>query len=837
MAAQKLKVSATIDFLHLADYPMDQSGRDQTLITRLTRTIQLADLAPVPGPLHSVLQDEQGNLYYTDEINHILASLNPYGDMRWYRKGPADLRYPRGFDLGAVTVDGATIPCVAVCDSWNRRIRFLDREGAGLADWIAAGENAFREPLDIRFLGGLPDGPEACCWLVLDRGHHCLFVLRLNGGLIGKIGRAFAESLEDQWSFLFATSGTSVPLADLVSGQAAYDPAFMPSRLFGASAEAVFIWQPNYRRLKQVFWGNLLPYWMELPRGMDCIAADGRGLQLYDFQTNTIRAFDLQRGRWRSTRISGTPIPSGRSSTEIWLQQGARVQHFVCDFGAETDPAGKNGAPQAAAHDAWVPVLSSPSSEGLTARILELKDVLQNLILLGERAHCLSDAQRFDVGCLEEVSGALQGIRSRYLEIFSEMEEFAALQYPAFLKTLHLRLLDPHAANAALFRQASAPIQRDAAELSAVFAELVCFRDNAGLANLAVQLASECAPEVPARWHALMEQFLDTSLEAMMKLAPWSWMVSAAEALDAPAVLMKKLEHDPCAWRFITRPPARSRRHLCELDRIYLGDPHRNAPVQPADLAHYRGQGILVTLQGTGKIMRLDEQGVNLGAFAAEILTQKPLRQPFGIAVDENGRVWLSEPASRCVRILDPTAGSLVSLDEWAKVPTKLIRPFGIHHAGGGTMLIADMNRNRVLAVSRVGEISVLTDRTGTTAGAFRTPASFCDADAGDAVWITDLRNHRLQKLRLDGTPLQQIGRPGLGRGCLYMPRFCAQFEDGAIVVCQWACTRELVLFSPDGEEMETVPLDYAPGGMLVHQGNLMACAASGDHVHVYRRA
>lgn len=56
-----------------------------------------------PVVLHTLLRDESGNFYYSDELNHVVASLDHEGKVRWFRgdKGSecGAFRYPRGLAL------------------------------------------------------------------------------------------------------------------------------------------------------------------------------------------------------------------------------------------------------------------------------------------------------------------------------------------------------------------------------------------------------------------------------------------------------------------------------------------------------------------------------------------------------------------------------------------------------------------------------------------------------------------------------------------------------------------------------------------------------------------
>ena len=123
------------------------------------RHLDLPPLAGPPGPLHTVLEDIQGNIYYSDEIHHSVVSLNHRGELRWHcgTKGsePSQFRYPQGMSLGWIHHDGSPQRCIAISDSWNRRIQFLSLDGQYLLSWSRGGDTPFSEVADIRFIPGV----------------------------------------------------------------------------------------------------------------------------------------------------------------------------------------------------------------------------------------------------------------------------------------------------------------------------------------------------------------------------------------------------------------------------------------------------------------------------------------------------------------------------------------------------------------------------------------------------------------------------------------------------------------------------------------------------------
>ena len=67
-----------------------------------------------PGPLHTVVTDPEGNLYYSDEMNHSVVALCNDGALRWHKtkrgNAPGEFWYPRGLSLGFIQSKGDFCP-------------------------------------------------------------------------------------------------------------------------------------------------------------------------------------------------------------------------------------------------------------------------------------------------------------------------------------------------------------------------------------------------------------------------------------------------------------------------------------------------------------------------------------------------------------------------------------------------------------------------------------------------------------------------------------------------------------------------------------------------------
>lgn len=801
------------------------------LSLQLLTTVNLPSFGCDPGPLHTIVEDGQKNLYYSDEINHSLVSLHESGGLRWHltRRGKktGEFLYPKGIELGWINDGGSRHECVAVCDSWNRRIQFFDRHGRFLTCWDRAGDIFFNDVVDVRFFGADPEP----CWMVLDREHHCLFVLDPSGTLLFRMGRALPENLESRWPTPGDKWNSQSSPMESFRECLPYDPLFMPLRIFGSTRDALFIWEPRSSRLKQAVAGNLLPVWIGLPCGSDWIGAGDDGWIAFNRNTESVSIYDLESKTWQSAAIEGLPVPCGRLAGEIWVQMGASVRHFRWDAARE-----ENGVPNSLRIPRTVlrlvAEMESRAREGDEATVRD--DPAHSLRALGKRVQDLMNS-----GIPDEKEAL--AIRSELALIPEQAAvEMRRSDFPLFQAALKLQQARSFSHSGESGECLGQVVKLILNQANHPLVDFLLFRDEWILTM--PQRTASC--EIRTAWQEQMRALIDAvaaaALAAMELVAKGSWIGKVVEsAIDEP----DSLEVTPCsAGSVAPRGPAierssvtvaRSSGFLRELGRILVGEHDSALPAQPAALSHFQNQHLLVTLQGANAVVKIDSTGKVCGPLD----TYGELHRPFGIAVDAAGRVWISEPLKDSIRIVDVSRNRIAGIEELYGPGLALQCPYGIQRAPDGSMFVADLRNNRIAILKADGRVHFLGRGEGTEPGKFRHPASCCFGDSEEAVWVVDLRNHRLQKITLDGIPLQQVGAPGLGRARLIMPEFSVIYDDGVMVVNQWACMNALRIFSSHGDELGTVCVEYAPRGMMIHQGRLFVCAGNGNHIYVYERA
>jgi hypothetical protein len=299
---------------------MNKQSPEKSHTFPLVRSASLAALdACLPGPLHTILVDISGNLYFSDEFNHRVVSLDPEGNIRWAQgkkgKSAGAFIYPRGLSFGQIEIAGGDVQCIGVADAWNHRVQFLDLEGNPVHAWTGVDSCQFSEIADIRFV---TSAVGEVCWLVLDKGSHRLYGVNPKGILLFQIGQAFPYNLQTRWAVpgMFFGFPENVP---------AFDFLYYPERILGNSMDALFISEPYSGSLKQLLPPHLLPIALDANKQLEYVAADDSGLLCWDRRDNQVIRYDNE-GLVYYASFNGMPIAS--SSLEFWIQNSKSLDLY-----------------------------------------------------------------------------------------------------------------------------------------------------------------------------------------------------------------------------------------------------------------------------------------------------------------------------------------------------------------------------------------------------------------------------------------------------------------------------------------------------------------------------
>jgi len=221
-----------------------------------------------------------------------------------------------------------------------------------------------------------------------------------------------------------------------------------------------------------------------------------------------------------------------------------------------------------------------------------------------------------------------------------------------------------------------------------------------------------------------------------------------------------------------------------------------------------------------------------LGGEAASLL-----RSPVGVAIDDSGRVYVSDSVRGEVFAFDERGKLLAELgaDELTR-PTGLALDLAQEH-----LYVVDTVACRVFVFDLDGSKIGVFGRRGVGAGEFNSPTFITVAPDG-TVSVSDSLNFRVQRFHPDGTFIGSFGLPGDGAGHFARPKGVAADSEGRLYVVD-AAFENVQIFEPDGTLLlpfggpGTGPGQFSlPAGLFLDSSNTIWVADSFNRrIQVFR--
>jgi sugar lactone lactonase YvrE len=196
-----------------------------------------------------------------------------------------------------------------------------------------------------------------------------------------------------------------------------------------------------------------------------------------------------------------------------------------------------------------------------------------------------------------------------------------------------------------------------------------------------------------------------------------------------------------------------------------------------------RQPGALVTPQGllltaSRELLVVDSAGRCIHRFGLDDrrYTQMPLNEvtqtPIGIAMDTQGRLYVTDPPASSIAVLDQE-GKLLSRFS----SERMLRPTGIAFSQSNSLLyVADTSGHRVLAFDLRGRVKLEFGGPGGHPGQFNYPTGLSVANG--RIYVCDSFNFRVQIFDLAGEHIRSFGEEGNRPGNFSLPKAVA--VDGA---------------------------------------------------------
>lgn len=258
-----------------------------------------------------------------------------------------------------------------------------------------------------------------------------------------------------------------------------------------------------------------------------------------------------------------------------------------------------------------------------------------------------------------------------------------------------------------------------------------------------------------------------------------------------------------------------------------------------------------------------------------------PLGRPYGIYVDNEDRLYVTDPeqgiihlfdrpgesyraiaagkelspatpigvtgdGGETVYITDSAGGKVLRYDRGSNrlsaFAASLHRPTGIaFNPRNGLLYVSETAAHRVLALDRSGATVLSFGGRGAEAGRFNFPTDLC-VDPDGRIEVTDSLNGRIQIFSPEGTYISSFGSPGDSPGFFAKPKGVAVDASGNIFVAD-ALFDAIQIFDPTGRLLMWLghsgaePGDFwMPAGLFIdRRGRIYAADAYNRRIQVFR--
>jgi DNA-binding beta-propeller fold protein YncE len=154
------------------------------------------------------------------------------------------------------------------------------------------------------------------------------------------------------------------------------------------------------------------------------------------------------------------------------------------------------------------------------------------------------------------------------------------------------------------------------------------------------------------------------------------------------------------------------------------------------------------------------------------------LMKPYGIAVANDGRVFVTDTAARRVFVFDPHAQTVAFVGE--KGPLKVVKPIGVALDAAGTVFVADATLKRVIGYRPDGTVGLAIGHEGE----LENPSGLAIDRAHALLYVADAKKHQVLCYAVgDGTFVRAIGKRGTEPGKFNFPTNLSVDRAGRLYV------------------------------------------------------
>jgi DNA-binding beta-propeller fold protein YncE len=219
-----------------------------------------------------------------------------------------------------------------------------------------------------------------------------------------------------------------------------------------------------------------------------------------------------------------------------------------------------------------------------------------------------------------------------------------------------------------------------------------------------------------------------------------------------------------------------------------------------------KGGELLIVDTWNDRIVRTDAEGNVVGLFGEVGSEEGCLQRPHAVATDKAGNIYVVDAWNHRIQKFSPEGEFLLAFGSkggpWGydEADGKFTYPYGVAVDSEGRIYVSDFNNNRLQMFDHRGKFLIKWGTGGRQDGQFNRPAGLA-MDSQDRLYVADLRNNRIQRFTIgakveekDGVEVETFeahfdgkwGEPGTEPGEFDLPYdVCVDPEDN-FYVADW---------------------------------------------------
>ena len=186
------------------------------------------------------------------------------------------------------------------------------------------------------------------------------------------------------------------------------------------------------------------------------------------------------------------------------------------------------------------------------------------------------------------------------------------------------------------------------------------------------------------------------------------------------------------------------------------------------------------------------------------VRTINGVNQPWGVAINQQGEVVVTEGGGHCVSVFSSTGGKIRSFGSRGTGHGQFNGPFGVAIDDDGNILVVEYGNHRIQKFSSDGRFIAAVGTKGSGQLQFYHPLGIKINPQTKRVYVADQLNHRIQVLQPDLTFFSKFGSQGSGPGQLCNP-FDVAFDGANNVYVADYYNNRIQVFTENGQYLRLI--------------------------------